>query len=158
MGLNFQRPLYENGNIFSNNKSSFLELGELSIGGSGSTVNSSLMNMYDTDDTSYTYIKGSGTQAFNLTWEFDERRYFKTIYITVGIKNSEAGASTVTLTIDCSNDNSTWTELKTVSAASTTEVKRYWLITGASYKYIRIQADSTAQDFDVNIYGIKGVI
>ena len=97
----------------------------------------SVTAMYDYDPTTYYIIRGATASTEWVKWEFPRKMSFKTIYATF---YNEVAAGSVTITIDGSNDDSSWDTLATTTIGNS--VSKSLTANNAKYKYIRLQAVS----------------
>jgi hypothetical protein len=109
-----------------------------------------LMNMYDGNTTTVCQLGVSTAGTCLVKWEFDGKPKFKQLNATVTLTTG----TSVTWTLEGSQNNSDWTVLDTKTTG--TNGTYGLLATDAQYKYIRLKNVAGSANQNVGIAGITG--
>lgn len=147
----------DDGSLLTQGKSGIMAAGAFSQTTNGTTSGTPI-NMYDGNSTTlytFCYTDGGAGSAW-LKWTFDGKQKFKNVYVYL---QTHDRTFTMTVKLQGSNDDSTWTELDTFTSTGANAVKYDTLLaTNTQYKYIRVLATATGGGADCSIYVIQGVV
>lgn len=118
------------------------------------TTTGSVFNIYDGDASTVFTFNGLENNE-NILFDFQRIKDFVSVTVVSRQRNDSMAERTLTYVIRYSNDNSTWTNIATVTdtlAAGANSTTRTHSIGNVRFRYLQIistDADSTAQEIDI---------